>query len=106
MESYLACDNLTLRGLTIHNHVNCNNDCMDIDGCQNVRISNVNGSSDDDGLCFKGTSLRPTRNVVVENCRFTSHCNSLKFGTDSQGALENVQIRHLELGQPAPARRR
>jgi polygalacturonase len=100
MESYIACDNLTIRGIKVCNFVNGNNDCIDIDGCQHVRISNVDGSSNDDGLCFKGTSLRPTRDVVVENCRFSSHCNSLKFGTDSQGALEDVQIRNLELGQP------
>jgi polygalacturonase len=102
MESYLGCDNLTICGIKVHNFVHYNNDCIDIDGCQNVRISDVDGSSDDDGLCFKGTSLRPTRNVIVENCRFTSHCNSLKFGTDSQGALEDVQIRNVELGQVPP----
>ena len=101
MQDYLACDNLTIRGIKIHNFVARNNDCIDIDGCRNVRISDVDGSSNDDGLCFKGTSLRPTRNVVVENCKFYSHCNSLKFGTDSQGGLEDVHIRNLQLGQPA-----
>jgi polygalacturonase len=100
MQSYLACDNLIIRGIKIHNFVNANNDCIDIDGCQNVRISDVQGSSDDDGLCFKGTSLRPTKNVVVENCRFWSYSDSLKFGTDSQGGLEDIQIRNLELGPP------
>ena len=102
MEDYLACDNLTIRGIKVHNFVAPNNDCIDIDGCQNVHISGVVGNSDDDGLCFKGTSLRPTKNVVVENCEFHSHCNSLKFGTDSQGGLENVHVRNLKLGQPSP----
>ena len=100
MQDYLACDDLVIRGLKIHNFVNMNNDCIDIDGCQNVHISDVDGSSDDDGLCFKGTSLRPTKHVLVENCRFFSYSDSLKFGTDSQGALEHVHIRNLELGPP------
>jgi hypothetical protein len=67
-----------------------------------VHISNVETSTDDDGMCFKGCSLRPTKNVVVENCRFYSYCNSLKYGTDSQGGFENIQIRNVELGRPAP----
>jgi polygalacturonase len=106
MQDYLACDNLTIRGIKIDNHVRANNDSLDIDGCQNVHISDVKASSSDDGLCFKGTSLRPTRDVVVENCQFYSHCNSLKFGTDSQGGLENVQIRNVELGAPDPGKSR
>jgi len=101
-ESYLACDDVTIRDLTVEGHAIRNNDGIDIDGCQRVRISRVNSSTDDDGLCFKGTSLRPTKDVVVENCRFFSYCNSLKVGTDSQGGFENITIRHMELGGPAP----
>ena len=101
-ESYIACDNLTIRGIRVLGHVGPNNDGIDIDGCQNVRISNVESSSIDDGLCFKGTSLRPTKHVVAENCRLFSYGNAVKFGTDSQGGLEDVQIRNMELGQPAP----
>jgi polygalacturonase len=106
MQDYLACDNLTIRGITVDNHVKPNNDSIDIDGCQNVLVSGVKASSSDDGLCFKGTSRRPTKNVVVENCRFYSHCNSLKFGTDSQGGLLDVQVRNLELGKPDADKRR
>ena len=101
-EDYVACDNLTIRGIRVIGHCGKNNDGIDIDGCQNVHISNVETSTDDDGLCFKGTSLRPTRNVVVENCRFYCYCNSLKHGTDSQALLENIVIRNVELGRPAP----
>jgi len=101
-EDYIACDNLIIRGIKVIGHVMRNNDGIDIDGCQNVHISNVETSTDDDGMCFKGCSQRPTKNVVVENCRFFSYCNSLKYGTDSQGGFENIQIRNVELGRPAP----
>jgi polygalacturonase len=101
-ESFLACDNLTIRNIRVHGHVIRNNDGIDIDGCQNVLIEGVESSSDDDGMCFKGTSLRPTKNVVVRNSRFFSYCNALKIGTDSQGAFENIQISNLELGRPPP----
>jgi polygalacturonase len=100
MESYLACDNLTLRGVTVFNHCQENNDGIDIDGCRKVRISDVTVNAEDDGLCFKGTSLRPTTDVVVENSRFWSYCNALKFGTDSQGGFRDVVVRNVELGGP------
>jgi polygalacturonase len=100
MESYIACDDLTIRGIHVDNHVNWNNDAIDIDSCRHVRIRDVAANTDDDGLCFKGTSLRPTQDVVVENCSFRSYCNSLKFGTDSQGGLLDVRVRNLDLGQP------
>lgn len=99
-ESYLACDDVTIRGVQVIGHAMRNNDGIDIDSCQNVHISNCHTSTDDDGMCFKGMSLRPTKNVTVENCRFYSYCNSLKYGTDSQGGFENVQIRNVELGRP------
>ena len=105
MEDYIACDNLTIRGITVHNHVAPNNDGIDIDGCQGVRISDVEISCQDDGLCFKGTNLRPTKDVVVENCKFSSHTNALKFGTDSQGGFEDIRIRNVDLGPPAPHER-
>jgi polygalacturonase len=101
-ESYLACDNLTIRNIRIYGHAIRNNDGIDIDGCQNVLIEGVESSSDDDGMCFKGTSDRPTRNVVVRNSRFYSYCNALKIGTDSQGAFENLRLENLELGRPPP----
>ncbi len=100
-QSYLGCEELTIRDITIRGHASRNNDGMDIDGCQKARISGVDSSTDDDGLCFKGTSLRPTKDVLVENSRFFSYCNSLKVGTDSQGGFENITIRNMELGQPA-----
>jgi polygalacturonase len=100
MESYLACDNLTLRGIKVFNQCQENNDGIDIDGCHKVRISDVEVNAEDDGLCFKGTSLRPTTDVVVENSRIWSYCSSLKFGTDSQGGFRDVTVRNVELGGP------
>ncbi len=66
-------------------------------------------NSEDDGLCFKGASGRTMENVLVENCRFYSTCNAIKFGTDSQGGFRNVLIRNVEVGGPSdemPARTR
>jgi polygalacturonase len=34
VQHYLACDDVTIRGITVHSRVNGNNDGIDIDGCR------------------------------------------------------------------------
>ena len=59
MQDYIACDHLIIRGITIHNHVARNNDCIDIDGCKNVRISNVESApATTTGCVSKGPACR------------------------------------------------
>jgi len=93
MQHYLACDNLTIKGITVYNHSNKNNDMMDIDGCHNVVISDCVGDSDDDGITIKSTSKRLNKNILIENCTVSSHCNAIKMGTESVGGFKNITIR-------------
>ncbi|MFT3824656.1 MAG: glycosyl hydrolase family 28 protein [Chitinophagaceae bacterium] len=92
MQHYLGCEDLLIDGISIWNHSNKNNDMMDIDGCKNVIVSNVNGDSDDDGLTLKSTSPLITENVSITNCVLSSHCNALKMGTESTGGFRNITI--------------
>ena len=101
MQNYLNCEDLILQNVTVDNQANSNNDGIDIDGCRNVIVRHCSINSEDDGLCFKGASMRPMENVLVENSRFYSTCNALKFGTDSQGDFRNVLVRDVEVGGPA-----
>ncbi|WP_316809681.1 glycoside hydrolase family 28 protein [Pedobacter heparinus] len=95
MQHYLGCEDLVIDGISIWNHSNKNNDMIDIDGCKNVRITNVTGDSDDDGLTLKSTSKLISENIVINNCVFSSHCNGLKFGTESTGGFRNVTISNI-----------
>ncbi|MBN1996412.1 hypothetical protein JW935_02585, partial [candidate division KSB1 bacterium] len=92
MQHYLACDYLTIRGITVYNHCNYNNDMLDIDGCRYVTVSDCIGDSDDDALTFKSTSPRACENIVVTNCILSSHCNAIKMGTESTGGFKNITI--------------
>ncbi len=92
MQYYLGCDDVRLENLKIHNHSNYNNDIIDIDGCRNVIIKGVIGDSDDDGITFKSTYGRVSENIVVSDCIMGSHCNGLKFGTETTGGFRNVTI--------------
>jgi hypothetical protein len=105
MQNYLNCEDLLIDGIYVDNQANHNNDGLDIDGCRRVIVRNSLINSEDDGLCFKGASQRPTENVLVENSQFFSSCNALKFGTDSQGDFRNILVRNVVVGgSPADMR--
>lgn len=89
---FVSCDNLTVRGITIEGFANWNSDGIDIDGCQNVLVSDCNVACSDDAICLKSGMLRPCKNVAIANCIIRTRWGAIKFGTASQGGFENVSI--------------
>jgi len=110
-----AVDNWTVDNLKI----DTNRDGMDIDCCQNVRVSNCTVNSPwDDGICPKSTLglgyARPTENVTITNCQVSGYnegtlldgtrqraarayshggpTGRIKCGTESNGGFRNVTI--------------
>jgi len=108
-------DNLTIDNLLI----DTDRDGMDIDCCQNVRVSNCTVNSPwDDGICPKSSFAlgyaRPTRNLTITNCWVTDcyelgsvldgsfkrfapevhvpRTGRIKCGTESNGGFINVTI--------------
>ncbi len=82
-------DNLTIDNLTI----DTDRDGIDIDCCQNVRVSNCMVNSPwDDGICPKSSYAlgyaRATRNVAIANC-FVTGCYEL--GTVLDGTLKKFE---------------
>ncbi len=98
MQSYIYCQNLIFDGIKVINQANFNNDGLDPDGCTNVIVRNCFINSEDDAMCLKGASGKPTSNVLIENSTFYSSCNALKTGTDTQGDFFNIIARNLKLG--------
>lgn len=92
VQHYLACENLTIRGITVRSRCNSNNDGIDIDCCRNVRVIGCDISSGDDALCLKSTADRPCENVVVSDCVLSSACNGFKLGTESNGGFRNITL--------------
>ncbi|MGA2571285.1 MAG: glycoside hydrolase family 28 protein [Terracidiphilus sp.] len=108
-------DNLAIENVT----VDTDRDGIDIDCCQNVRVSNCTVNSPwDDGICPKSSYAlgyaRPTRNVTITNC-FVTGCYELgtlidgtwkkfpasprpygtgriKCGTESNGGFINITV--------------
>ena len=109
-------DNLTIDNLTI----DTDRDGMDIDCCQNVRVSNCTVNSPwDDGICPKSSYAlgyaRPTENITITNCYVTgcyelgtvldgtfkkfrpptsapTRTGRIKCGTESNGGFSNITI--------------
>ncbi len=108
-------DNLTIDNLKI----DTDRDGIDIDCCQNVRVSNCTVNSPwDDGICPKSSYAlgyaRPTRNLTIDSCfvsgyyelgsvlegtfkKFApdlrlAHNGRIKCGTESNGGFINITI--------------
>ena len=92
VQHYLACDGVYIDGIRVQSRCNGNNDGIDIDGCQQVRIANCEISSGDDAIVLKSTLDRPCRNVVITNCLLTSLCNAFKLGTESNGGFKDIAL--------------
>ena len=94
---FKECDGVVARGVTIHGHANFNNDGFDIDS-KNVLIEDCTVDSDDDAICLKSDNPDfVCENVEVRNCRLSSNCNFIKFGTASLGGFRNCNIHHCTL---------
>jgi len=108
-------DNLTIDNVK----EDTNRDGMDIDCCQNVRVSNCYVNSPyDDGICLKSTFAlgyaRNTQNVTITNCQVSGYdegtlldgtyqrtkndhygfhpTGRIKLGTESNGGFKNITI--------------
>ncbi|HBO45816.1 MAG TPA: hypothetical protein DD670_18215 [Planctomycetaceae bacterium] len=90
VQHYLGCENLLIDGITVYSLDNKNNDGIDIDSCDRVRIANCDIVAEDDAIVLKSTTPRPCRRVTVTNCTLRSLCNGLKLGTESVGGFQDI----------------
>jgi polygalacturonase len=74
-----------------------NNDGIDLDSCQDARITDCDIDSGDDALCLKSTGSIPTRNVIAKNLKLSTKCNAIKLGTESLGGFDNIKVSHCQL---------
>jgi len=100
MQHYRDCDRLTIRKITVFNHVSFNNDGLNIDSCRDVTIADCRVDSDDDGIVLKSLSRKPCQNVTIRGCVVSSHCNALKLGTESGGGFQNIRIADCQVHSP------
>lgn len=100
MQHYRRCERLTIRDITVFNHVSYNNDGLNIDSCRDVIISGCRVDSDDDAIVLKSLSLNPCENITISDCIISSHCNSIKMGTESGGGFQDIAVTNCTISSP------
>lgn len=96
--SFELCSDLTIDNVKLTNRAYWNNDGMDITDSDNVRITNCNVDSADDGICLK--SYYPGHfndSIYIADCTIRSSASAIKFGTASYGGFKNVTIENIKI---------
>ncbi len=96
--SFELCSNLSIDHIALTNRAYWNNDGMDITDCHNVRITNCDVNSADDGICLK--SYYPGHfndSIYIADCTIRSSASAIKFGTASYGGFKNITIKNIKI---------
>jgi hypothetical protein len=91
------CHNVLVEHVNINSHAGSNNDGIDIDSCELVRVNDCDIDTGDDAICFKTTSQLPCRDVTITNCRLRSDCSTIKMGTESAANFDHIRISNCQL---------
>jgi polygalacturonase len=88
-------EGVTIRSRDLGMH---NNDGINIDSSEDVRVRNCDIVSGDDALVIKATSAtKPSRNITASDCQLSTRTNAIKLGTESIGGFENISVSHCQI---------
>ena len=95
---FTGCNNLDINGIRILSDLMVpNGDGIDIDRCQDVRITNSHFETADDCISLKSCAATSqyglVDNVIINSCFFKSTSGAITLGTESVGDITNVIIR-------------
>ena len=97
VQHYAACQNLHIDNIVVQSDAFWNNDGIDINDCENVRITGCFVNAADDAICLKSTTKGDIHNdnIYIGKCVLRSSSNGIKFGTESQNGFTNVEIENI-----------
>jgi polygalacturonase len=85
--SNIAVDSVSIRSLGL-----ANNDGIDIDSSQHIRVTGCTIETGDDAICLKTTSPKPCQDITVKHCTLTTRCAAFKIGTESAGDFSSIRV--------------
>lgn len=92
------CRNLVLDRVDVYNRAYWNNDGIDITDSYNVRITNCNVNTADDGICLKSYHHDTCNDqIYIADCTIRTSASAIKFGTASWGGFKNVTIKRIKV---------
>jgi polygalacturonase len=75
-----------------------NNDGINIDSSENIRVTHCDVDSGDDALVIKATSDgKPSRDITATDCKLSTRTNAIKLGTESIGGFQNITVSHCQI---------
>lgn len=84
---------LFVERLVIDCFVKPNNDGIDLDGCEDVFISNCLIRTGDDGIALKTFRPgHPCRRIVITNCVLSSNCAAIRLGPESVADMQDITV--------------
>ena len=95
--NFFQCTNATVERMNIRSLDLANNDGIDTDSSETVRIRDCDIDTGDDAICFKATSTQACRDIIVTGCKLKTRCNAIKFGTESIGDFEHIEISNCQI---------
>ncbi|MCJ7622603.1 MAG: glycosyl hydrolase family 28 protein, partial [Anaerolineaceae bacterium] len=98
VQTYEQCTDLEIDQIKVESRAYWNNDGFDIVDCRNVRVTNCDVNSADDGICLKSHSPdHISDQVYIANCTVRSSASAIKFGTASYGGFKNIVIENIKV---------
>jgi len=75
-----------------------NNDGINIDSSENIRVRDCDVVSGDDALVIKATSAaEPSRDISASGCVLSTNTNAIKLGTESIGGFADISISRCQI---------
>jgi polygalacturonase len=98
VETYSLCKNLIINKIKVESDAYWNNDGLDVDDCKNVKITDCQINSADDGICLKSSDADSFNDsIYVSDCVVRSSASAIKFGTASAGGFKNIYISNIKV---------
>ena len=97
----LWCRDVTIRGINVRNpHYSTNGDGIDIEGCENVILTDSSFDVGDDAICIKSGKdadgrrhAKTCRNLIIDNCTVYHGHGGFVVGSEMSGGVENILVR-------------
>lgn len=94
---FAGCNDVDIHDIKMRVYI----DGISPDNSKNVKIYNCDVEAGDDGIVFKSSytlnRLDVCKNIKVWNCRVKSRCSALKFGTETNGGFEDIEIDNIDV---------
>jgi len=90
----LRCRNVRIDGVTVDNNLfGPNTDGFDINGCQDVIVSNCNLTCGDDAIILKSTDdAGACERIAITNCVLSTHCAAIGLGAEIDHVIRDVTV--------------